>query len=141
MRAFSKIFPFLVVIPCFFLVPLIFHMNSTLLIWSESSFGVKYLYVDFFKWFEGITTSVYNFSNSVSKFNQLELRFDSITHCLISICNIVIALVNTTLIPLSIVSNLLIVMMSLFGFPCDSSNFLYTALNVGVNIQIPYIGY
>ena len=87
-----------------------------------------------------------NFTGSFSKFNELvsslgdsHYNFSGVVETLKSLCNIMISLLNTTLLPFSFIGSLLNVFLCLFGLPLNSTNPIYLVFNGIAGLQIPYI--
>lgn len=137
----KKLIAILIVIPCFFMIPFLFGMSSSLLSWYTTQSGFVLLRPDFYNYTVNVETSFGQFTNAVNKFSSINLQWDTITHCLISICNTLIAILNTFLIPISLFSCISNSIFALWGFPCDSSNFIWNAVNVINSLQIPYLTY
>lgn len=135
------LFPFLIVIPCCFVAPLCLGWGSSLLIKETSIYGNYYYRVDFFNWLLNYGLSFSTFQNMAYRFSSLELNFSGVINPFISIANCIICLINTALLPISLVSCLITVIMALVGFPLIDDNFIYQMFKAGSYLQIPYLNY
>lgn len=133
--------PFFIVIPCCFIIPLILGWDGSMLHWETASNGMHYLKFSPYDYFYNIGFSVDSFKNSFVRFTELHFNFTTILNSLRSIGNIFIAMLNLFLLPFALVSNVLIFIMALLGFPCTEQNFIYTTFNLGSMLQIPYFTY
>ena len=125
------LFPFLIVMPCCFLAPLMFSWGSTLFVKYYTIYDTVIYKVDIYNWALNYATSFASFTNLAYRFSSLTLNFD----------NILIACFNMLLLPISTVSCIIVVLMSFVGFPLNDANFLYVIFNQGSLLQIPYINY
>ena len=140
-RLIKFLFPFCILLPCFFLVPASLNWGSSLLIKETSIYGTTYFRVDVYNWFVNYSSSFGSFENLAYRFSSLTLNFSGVVNPFISIANCIIAVVNTLFLPISLISCLLTVLMAFVGFPLTNQNFIYSALNTGSMLQIPYINY
>lgn len=135
------LFPFLIVMPCCFLAPLMFSWGSTLFVKYYTIYDTVIYKVDIYNWALNYATSFASFTNLAYRFSSLTLNFDGVVNPFISIANILIACFNMLLLPISTVSCIIVVLMSFVGFPLNDANFLYVIFNQGSLLQIPYINY
>ena len=116
----------------------IFHIESTIFEYVLEN-GQMFLKFNFYNYLNNFKGSFSNFEELVSSLGTNHYNFSGIIETLKSLCNIVISLLNTTLLPFSFIGSLLNVFLCLFGLPLNASNPIYLVFNGIAGLQIPYI--
>lgn len=87
-----------------------------------------------------INLSFDKFVNNIQTFYEGAVyNWDGIVNSIKSIGNIVVAVLNTLLMPFSILASFLNILFALVGFPLNDSNFIYSMFSGMASLQIPYI--
>ena len=116
----------------------IFNIQSTIFDYVLEN-GQMFLKFNLYNYLNNFKGSFDKFQELVSELGDNHYNFSGIVESLKSLCNIVISLLNVTLLPFSFIGSLLNVFLCLFGLPLNSSNPIYLVFNGIAGLQIPYI--
>lgn len=135
----KRFLPYVLILGFIGMLGISLGMSGLSLIEQDSTTGLYYF--NFYNYLSNIQIGFNNFKQNISNFYNVELRWDDFINCLKSIGNILIIMVNTNLLPLAIIGNVLNCLLSLIGLPMNGSNFLYAIFTGVGSMQIPYISY
>lgn len=136
---YRSVFKYVVIIG--FIGLLGFLLGMTTYIKQETINGVNLYYYDYNAFLQNISLSFNGFRNNISNFYNVNLQWDSVINSIKSIGNILIATLNTTLLPFSIIGNVFVLIMGICGLPMNTTNFLYNIFANINSLQVPYIPY
>lgn len=99
------------------------------------------LYVfDLFGYLNNIEYGFNSFKENISTYYTFEIYFGvDIGKSLKTIANFIIALLNTNILPIALIGNILNIILSIIGLPMNDTNFLYQIFNGVSELQIPYL--
>ncbi len=92
-----------------------------------------------YKYINNFNGTFDKFQEIISELGQNHYDWSDIIKAVKSIGNILITVVNSLLIPFSLLGSLLNVLCAFFGLPMNTTNPLYTIFNGIAALQIPYI--
>lgn len=101
--------------------------------------GQEYITFNFYNYVNNFNNSFSSFQETISKLTENHYNWDDIIKAVKSIANILITVVNSLLLPFSIVGSLLNVVCAFIGLPLNNTNPLYALFNGLASLQIPYI--
>lgn len=137
MKILIKLSFFIIIIGVFALFPVAFGYSS--LIKEINTNGLILYTFDFSKYLSNISNYFLSFKNNIAKVYEVPLSWNNVIDSLKSICNILIAVLNSILLPFAIVIQLLPLIFSLCGWIISPDNFIVQVF-AGLNsLQIPYI--
>lgn len=133
----KKLMPYVCILGIIGVMAIALGMSGSSLVVYNSEFNLYEF--SLYNYLLNVQYGFNSFSQNISKFTAVDLDWSSFINGLKSICNIVIAVLNAVLLPLSILGSVLNILLSLVGLPLNNSNFLYFIFNGIGSLQIPYI--
>lgn len=137
MKLIVKISSFITIIGVFALFPFVFGYSS--LIQETTINNITLLTFDLNKYFLNISNNFETFKNNIKNLYQVPLNWDTVINSIKSICNILISVLNTLLLPFSIVVQLLPLVFCLAGWYLEQDNFIVQIFSGLNGLQIPYL--
>lgn len=101
--------------------------------------GQMYLKFDLYSYLNNFNGTFVKFQEFVSELGTNHYNWSGFIESIKSLCNVLITLLNVTLIPFSFIGSVLNVFLCIFGMPLNNSNPLYLVFNGISGLQIPYI--
>ena len=120
---------------CIFLV---FNVQGTIFT-TEIRNGITYIKFDIYKWLTNFDGSFDKFTELISEIGGNHYNWSDFISAIKSLCNVVISLLNTVLVPFSLIGSLLNIICAFLGLPLNDTNPLFTIFNGIAGMQIPYI--
>ena len=135
---FKRALPYIIILGIIGLVAINLGMEGLSLVETQEINGQTLYTFNIYNYFSNISLGFNNFKNNIKNLvDYSEVVSDSDTRK--TIINILIAIVNTLLLPFNILANCLNMVCSLVGLPMNSSNFLYSIFNGLGSFQFPYL--
>lgn len=135
----KKCAPYIMLLGFIGMLGILFGMSGFSLVKYNSTYDC-YVF-DIRGYFQNIIFGFNNFKQNISNFYALTLDFSDFIKGLKSICNCIICVLNTIILPFAILANVLNCLLSLIGLPLNNSNFLFNMFNGIGSLQIPYLDY
>ena len=125
---------------CIYAVSYIFNIDSFIFT-SMNINGDTYIKLDFWAYVNNFNGAFDKFIENISNLGTNHYNWDGFINTIKSLCNIVIAILNTALIPFSLIGSILNFVCALFGLAMNDTNVLYTIFNSLAALQIPFISF
>lgn len=123
---------------CIYSLISIFNITNTLF-YTTIIDGNSYTTINVYGYLNNFNNSFSAFQETISKLTENHYNWSDILSSIKSIANVLITIVNSLLLPFSIVGSLLNVVCAFIGLPLNNTNPLYALFNGLASLQIPYI--
>lgn len=137
MKLIIKVSSFITIIGVFALFPYFFGYSS--LIQSTTINNITVLTIDLNKYCINISNYLENFKNNIKSIYQIPLGWDTVINSIKSICNILISVLNTLILPFSLVIQIMPLIFGLLGWSIERDNFFVQVFSGLNGLQIPYL--